>query len=113
MLTAIIKEQECIGCGICLDACPFDAIIGAKGFMHTIISTECIGCKLCLDPCPVDCIDIVPMSLEKIFDKKQMVANARNRRVARIDRIKSTDVAQFAKQDIVLHDLQAILLSKK
>jgi electron transport complex protein RnfB len=55
---AEIREAECIGCTLCIQACPVDAIIGAAQMMHTVISNECTGCELCLPPCPVDCIDI-------------------------------------------------------
>ncbi len=57
---AIIDEQTCIGCTLCIQACPVDAILGAARHMHTVITDECTGCKLCLPPCPVDCIDMVP-----------------------------------------------------
>lgn len=57
-LVAEIREQECIGCTLCSQACPVDAIIGAPQMMHTVIANECTGCELCLAPCPVDCIDI-------------------------------------------------------
>ena len=55
-LVAWIDEAHCIGCTLCLDACPVDAIIGAHQQMHTVIRQECTGCELCVDPCPVDCI---------------------------------------------------------
>ena len=58
--TAIIRENECIGCSLCISACPVDAIIGAPQLMHTILQLDCTGCGLCLPPCPVDCIDLVP-----------------------------------------------------
>jgi len=57
---AYIREDECIGCTKCIQACPVDAILGAAKQMHTVIASECTGCDLCLEPCPVDCIDMVP-----------------------------------------------------
>ena len=56
---AYIREDECIGCTKCIQACPVDAILGAAKHMHTVIVDECTGCDLCVDPCPVDCIDMV------------------------------------------------------
>jgi electron transport complex protein RnfB len=56
---ALIDEARCIGCARCIDACPVDAIIGAQGWMHTVVADWCTGCELCLPPCPVDCIDLV------------------------------------------------------
>lgn len=58
--TAYIREDECIGCTKCIQACPVDAILGAAKHMHTVIATECTGCDLCVEPCPVDCIDMIP-----------------------------------------------------
>lgn len=58
---AFIREDECIGCTKCIQACPVDAILGAAKHMHTVISDECTGCDLCVEPCPVDCIDMVPV----------------------------------------------------
>lgn len=53
---ALIDEATCIGCTLCIAACPVDAIAGARRLMHTVIAAECTGCALCLPPCPVDCI---------------------------------------------------------
>lgn len=58
---AFIREDECIGCTKCIQACPVDAILGAAKQMHTVITDECTGCDLCVDPCPVDCIDMLPV----------------------------------------------------
>ncbi len=59
---ALINEMLCIGCRKCLDACPVDAIVGARKLMHTVITTECTGCGLCLPPCPVDCIALLAVT---------------------------------------------------
>ncbi|MCB1680069.1 MAG: electron transport complex subunit RsxB [Halioglobus sp.] len=56
---AFIREDECIGCTKCIQACPVDAILGAAKQMHTVIASECTGCDLCVEPCPVDCIDML------------------------------------------------------
>jgi electron transport complex protein RnfB len=57
---AVIDETRCIGCAKCLPACPVDAIVGARRFMHTVIASQCNGCELCIAPCPVDCIHLLP-----------------------------------------------------
>jgi len=59
---AQIDEARCIGCARCLPPCPFDAILGTKKQMHTVLVEFCTGCGLCLAPCPVDCIVMVPRS---------------------------------------------------
>ncbi len=56
---AVIDENICIGCVMCIRACPTDAIVGAAKLMHTVIEQDCTGCELCIEPCPVDCIDMV------------------------------------------------------
>ena len=65
---AVIDEDICIGCVMCIKACPTDAILGSAKMMHTVIERDCTGCELCLEPCPVDCIDLVDRSLEQTPD---------------------------------------------
>lgn len=60
---AYIREDECIGCTKCIQACPVDAILGAAQQMHTVIADECTGCDLCVEPCPVDCIEMRPVEV--------------------------------------------------
>jgi len=58
---ALIDESACIGCTLCIQACPTDAIVGAPKHMHTVLLEHCTGCELCVAPCPVDCIEILPL----------------------------------------------------
>ena len=57
---AVIDESLCIGCTLCIQACPVDAIVGAARRMHDVVAELCTGCELCLPPCPVDCIVMKP-----------------------------------------------------
>ncbi len=67
---AVIDEVACIGCALCLDACPVDAIVGASRYVHTVIEGRCTGCELCLPPCPVDCIALEPLAAETLRWKR-------------------------------------------
>jgi electron transport complex protein RnfB len=60
LAVARVDEAWCIGCMLCIDACPVDAIIGAAKRMHVVLPSLCTGCELCIAPCPVDCIEMVP-----------------------------------------------------
>lgn len=59
---AVIDEAWCIGCTLCIKACPTDAILGANKRMHTVIAEHCTGCELCIPVCPVDCIELINAS---------------------------------------------------
>ncbi|WP_075583383.1 electron transport complex subunit RsxB [Caballeronia sordidicola] len=99
---AIIDENLCIGCTLCLQACPVDAIIGAAKQMHTIIPELCTGCDLCVPPCPVDCIAMVPITGEHTgWDawSQQEADSARERhdwRLARLARERNAAEARKA-----------------
>ena len=84
---ALIDESRCIGCTLCIDACPVDAIIGAAQLMHTVIEPWCIGCELCVAPCPIDCIGMVPAKGEWNAALKR-AAGERGR--ARVKRLRPT-----------------------
>ena len=113
---ALIDESTCIGCTLCIQACPVDAILGAAKQMHTIIASECTGCELCLPPCPVDCITLVPAHPEPVptgwaawSPEQADEARARHTfRATRIARAKAdNDVRLLAKGEHKLQDLAA------
>lgn len=89
MQRAVIREDECIGCTKCIQACPFDAIIGASKLMHTVIPDVCTGCGLCVPPCPVDCIDMISVPEKSqinqaiLYQKSSIRFDNRNIRLAR------------------------------
>ncbi|TMH27248.1 MAG: RnfABCDGE type electron transport complex subunit B [Betaproteobacteria bacterium] len=81
---ARIDESLCIGCTLCIDACPVDAIVGAAKQMHTVLARHCTGCALCIGPCPVDCIALLPPARAWTRDDAR---HARERYVARNERL--------------------------
>ena len=68
---AVVDEKVCIGCTLCIQACPVDAFVGSSKVMTQVIAKECTGCDLCLPVCPVDCIDMVEPELIDRSDNKQ------------------------------------------
>jgi electron transport complex protein RnfB len=84
---ALIDEAHCIGCTLCIRACPVDAIAGAPQRMHTVIAALCTGCDLCVPPCPVDCIAMVPAVGPDAQWTEDRGLAARARYVARRERL--------------------------
>jgi electron transport complex protein RnfB len=84
LLVAVIDEATCIGCTLCIQACPVDAILGAQKRMHTVLPSLCSGCELCVAPCPVDCITLQPVARAWTDDD---AAKARERFVGRAARL--------------------------
>lgn len=89
LAVAVVDETHCIGCTLCIDACPVDAIVGAAKRMHTVLDALCTGCDLCVPRCPVDCIAMVPAGRAWTADD---AAGARARHEQRARRLR--DIAQ-------------------
>jgi electron transport complex protein RnfB len=89
---AVIDENICIGCTLCMQACPVDAIAGAAKQMHTVIAELCTGCDLCVPPCPVDCIAMIPVTGDATGwdawtqEQADAARTRHDRRIARIER---------------------------
>ncbi len=91
-----IEEDKCIGCARCLDACPVDAIVGASGFMHTVVEPWCIGCDRCLPACPVDCIEVVaPRARWSEAERRAAGKRAKHRR----ERISRTTFVSHGREE--------------
>jgi electron transport complex protein RnfB len=103
---AYIDESLCIGCTLCIQACPVDAILGAAKQMHTILPSLCTGCDLCVAPCPVDCISMLPVTGERTgwaaWSQQQAdAARARHDlRTARLAREKQENDARLAAKAV-------------
>jgi len=93
---AFVDESRCIGCTRCIDACPVDAIVGARQRMHSVVASLCTGCGLCVAPCPVDCIEMrSPATATSHWtDADRMAANRRH--AARIARLATPQTARRA-----------------
>ncbi len=110
---ATIIESACIGCTKCIDACPFDAIIGATKQMHVVLTEYCTGCQLCLPPCPVSCIELTPSIDEKSADSAKQRRHARKARLAknaqekeRADKLAATVDFKSALEDCLTRALE-------
>jgi electron transport complex protein RnfB len=97
-LRAIIREDECIGCTKCIQACPVDAILGAAKQMHTVIANECTGCNLCVAPCPVDCIDMINIGEFSELEQQHRVNVTRQRYEAHSERLQHEQLKKVTKQ---------------
>ncbi len=102
---AVVREDLCIGCTKCIQACPVDAIVGAAKVMHTVITEDCTGCRLCVAPCPMDCIDLLAADAmtEPQKTKARLHFNRRNQRLRRQKtsekkRFKQAKLAQKTKE---------------
>jgi Na+-translocating ferredoxin:NAD+ oxidoreductase subunit B len=110
---AYIDESRCIGCTLCIQACPVDAIVGAAKLMHTVVRSLCSGCDLCIAPCPVDCIEMRPaVGTEAIWDEAKADAararhEARKARLARLERERGERLAQRAAAARAAPDAEA------
>jgi electron transport complex protein RnfB len=101
---AFIDPKTCIGCTLCIQACPVDAIVGASKQMHVVLSDWCTGCDLCIPPCPVDCITMIDVTPDQTgWDawSPQLAAQARSRyeaRDVRLDREQRDNDERLAKK---------------
>ena len=96
-VAALIDESRCIGCMLCIAACPVDAIIGTAKRMHTVLTGSCTGCELCLPPCPVDCIDMVEL---------EPLAQRGNRHAAALAAQSVEDRAALARERFGFHEFR-------
>jgi electron transport complex protein RnfB len=94
---AVIDEQRCIGCTLCIHACPVDAIVGAAKLMHSVLSDACTGCELCIQPCPVDCISMVAVVRPERAALGAATADARRRCAARNLRLERAEMQKARK----------------
>ena len=115
LTVAFIDEAWCIGCTLCIKACPTDAIVGANKRMHTVLETYCTGCELCIPACPVDCIALEPVDAaltgwaawpQTLADQARQRYASRTQRLAR--EAQEHDAMLQAKARQKLADLPAL-----
>jgi len=95
--TAVIDEAHCIGCTLCIQACPVDAIVGANKLMHTVVPDLCTGCDLCVAPCPVDCIEMRPASREWTPAQADQARSRHESRARRMRRLHDETLAAASR----------------
>jgi len=93
---AVIDEERCIGCTLCIAACPVDAIVGAAKLMHTVLASSCTGCELCVPACPVDCILVQSIAPRNAAALDAATADACRRAQGRLARMRDEPAAQAA-----------------
>src|SRR5256885_4515063 len=96
LLGARIDETACIGCALCIAACPVDAIVGAAKLMHTVLAGRCTGCGLCVPPCPVDCIAFTPADRARTRADAELARDRFRVRSTRLQRQSSPGTAPAA-----------------
>ena len=104
LLVAVIDETRCIGCTLCIQACPVDAILGAQKRMHTVLPSLCSGCELCIAPCPVDCIDLESAEREWTSGDAAAARNRFEARAARLARNERVSARQPTAIDTSVQD---------
>lgn len=97
---AVIDEAHCIGCTLCIKACPVDAIIGANKFMHTVDPQLCTGCDLCVAPCPVDCISMVNANRNWTAEDANAARQRHEQRAERLQRLSLQEEARLNQRSI-------------
>lgn len=116
---AWIDEAWCIGCTLCIDACPTDAIIGVNKQMHTVVESLCTGCELCLPVCPVDCIHLENISgIKTAWNawSEELADQSKTRYLQKQQRLKRQSTSEEplpSKSDIKQNTVQAALLRAK